>query len=79
MIYDPMATPTDTTLYFVTVTDINGCSDVISASVNVNPQPIITLSSTPNTHDICEGASINIDAFGALSYSWSPPFGLNSI
>ena len=73
-----VASPNITTDYTITGTDTNGCLDVISALVNVNPQPIISLSSVPNTYDICEGSSININAFGALSYSWSPSFGLNS-
>ncbi len=73
-----VASPNITTDYTITGTDTNGCLDVISALVNVNQQPIITLSSVPNTHDICEGSSVNINAFGALSYSWSPSFGLNS-
>ncbi|MGY8954959.1 MAG: hypothetical protein ACKVK1_02035, partial [Flavobacteriales bacterium] len=56
--------------------DINGCSDIISTIINVNPKPIITLS--PSSADICEGASVSISSFGADSYVWSPAFGLNS-
>jgi len=71
-----IANPIITTFYSILGTDANGCSDIISATVNVNPKPIITLS--PSSADICEGASINISSFGANSYLWNPAFGLNS-
>jgi len=71
-----IANPVITTPYIITGTDANGCSDIISATINVNPKPVITLS--PATADICEGASINISAFGANSYQWIPAFGLNT-
>ena len=64
--------------YNVTGTDINGCSDVISATLNVNPKPVINLSSVPSTNNICEGATLEINAFGAIYYSWNPSFGLNT-
>ena len=69
-----IASPTVSTVYTVTGTDLNGCSDVLTTQVNVNPKPIITLS--PNSADICQGASIEIDAFGANNYTWNPMSGL---
>jgi len=69
-----IASPTVSTVYSVTGTDLNGCSDVLTTQVNVNPKPIITLS--PTSADICQGASIEIDAFGANNYSWNPMSGL---
>ena len=71
-----IATPITNSFYTITGTDINGCSDIISTIINVNPKPIITLS--PSSADICEGASVSISSFGADSYVWSPAFGLNS-
>jgi gliding motility-associated-like protein len=71
-----IANPITTTSYTITGADANGCSDVISATINVNPKPIITLF--PAAADICNGASINISAFGANSYFWNPAFGLNT-
>ena len=71
-----IATPITNSFYTITGTDINGCSDIISTIINVNPKPIITLS--PSSADICEGASVSISSFGADSYLWSPAFGLNS-
>ena len=69
-----IASPTVSTVYSVTGTDLNGCSDVLTTQVNVNPKPIITLS--PTSADICQGASIEIDAFGANNYTWNPMSGL---
>jgi gliding motility-associated-like protein len=71
-----IANPIITTFYTITGTDFNGCSDIISTIINVNPKPVITLS--PSSADICEGASVSISSFGADSYLWSPAFGLNS-
>ncbi len=71
-----IASPTITTIYSITGTDINGCSDVISTEVNVDPKPNIIL--TPPNADICIGSSINISAFGANTYSWTPNFGLDN-
>jgi hypothetical protein len=71
-----IANPITTTFYTITGTDFNGCSDIISTIINVNPKPVITLS--PSSADICEGASVSISSFGADSYLWSPAFGLNS-
>ena len=72
-----IASPTISTVYSVTGTDLNGCSDVLTAQVNVNPKPNISLS--PISADICEGASVQIDAFGANDYTWNPISGLNII
>jgi len=45
--------PLTTTTYQVIVTDTNGCTDIISDSVNVTPPISVTMQST----EICEGAS----------------------
>ena len=70
------AKPSVTTNYLVDGMDANGCSDVISTLVNVNPNPIVSLS--PSSADICNGASVNITAFGADNYTWYPVLGLNT-
>jgi len=70
------AKPSITTNYFVDGMDANGCSDVISTLVNVNPNPIVSLS--PSSADICNGTSVNITAFGADNYTWYPALGLNT-
>ena len=61
-IANPGATPDSTTTYYVTVTNDFGCTDVSSVTININPAPEFSLSSTNIT---CNGgfdgtASVNI-------------------
>ena len=61
--------PTDTTTYFVTVTDSNACSNQDSVTVNVNPLPLVNLG---NDTTICVNQSITLHAGqGFNSYLWS--------
>jgi hypothetical protein len=61
--------PTAGAGYTVTGTDANGCSATAQVSVGVNPLPIITASSNPDT--ICAGESVVLSADGANFYLWS--------
>jgi hypothetical protein len=61
--------PTATTTYFVTGTDVNGCSGTASVTVAVNPNPVITVS--PAAQQICLGSSVTLTASGADTYNWS--------
>src|SRR5262249_3561077 len=72
---NPIASPTSTTIYSVSVTDSAGC---IASSGNVtvpvaNTGPAI--SAGPASTAACEGStaifSVNASAPGGLSYSWS--------
>jgi len=67
-------TPTTTTSYTVTGTDINGCVNTATASITVNPLPVLTL----NSGFICLGGSTTLNAGGATTYNWSPGTGLSS-
>jgi len=71
-----LATPNATTTYMVTGTDINNCSDVISANITVNPLPNVSVQ--PAIVSICEGSSVSVNAFGANTYTWTPTVGLNT-
>jgi gliding motility-associated-like protein len=54
-----------------------GCnSPSQSASVNVVPLPVITIS--PATATMCAGTSIALYAFGATNYTWEPSGSLNN-
>ncbi len=75
-IANPVATPSDTTIYTVTVTDNAGCSDRASVSIHVN-NVSVSLSPSPDTM-ICEGDSIQLTAQGGVSYAWSPAGGLSN-
>jgi hypothetical protein len=61
--------PTATTTYFVTGTDVNGCSGTASVTVTVNPFAVISI--TPAAPQICLGSSVSLTASGADTYNWS--------
>ena len=70
------ASPPSSTLYFVTGTDNNGCSNIDSINVVVNPLPVLTIS--PSSSTICAGDSVSLTVSGASTYSWSPATALNT-
>jgi len=57
-------------LYSVTGTDGNGCVNVTSRTVVVNPLPTVTISATPGL-TICQGQSTSLNTSGASSYVWN--------
>ena len=61
-------TPSETTIYTVTVSDDNGQSDEASVTVSVNTIPV---ASAGEDQTICEGESITLTATGGTSYLWS--------
>lgn len=64
---DPIATPVQTTTYYVTISNL--CGSVLdSLEVLV---PIVVADAWPND-TICPGDSIPIFASGGVSYSWTP-------
>lgn len=63
------ASPTATTLYTLTVTDVNGCTDTDDMTITVNPLPIVDAGAN---EAICDEQSVQLNASGALTYSWSP-------
>jgi PKD repeat protein len=73
-IANPVANPTTTTNYTVTVTSA-GCSATDVVIVTVNSLPTISVS--PIT--ICAGGSGTLTASGASTYQWAPSTGLSAI
>lgn len=73
---NPIANPTATTTYIVTVTNASGCTGTSSVTVTVGSN--LSISVTPNTPTICPGASVQLNASGATTYAWSPGTGLSS-
>ena len=71
---NPIASPSTTTIYTVTVTDLNSCTATDVVNVNVAPGPDIIIS--PD-QEICLGESIGLSVSGGQSYSWSPAIGLD--
>jgi len=67
------ATPPASTNYTVVAYSGN-CTDTGYVSVNILPAPTII---GPDAR-ICEGRSVQLNASGAITYSWSPSIGSNS-
>ncbi len=56
---------------------LNGCVGPTSTTnLVINPMPIVSV--VPANASICNGASVNLTASGATSYTWSPALGLNA-
>jgi gliding motility-associated-like protein len=68
-IANPVATPAASTLYAVTVTDVNGCSNTDTVFVNVDIFP--SANAGPD-QTLCSGTSYQLTATGGLSYVWLP-------
>ncbi len=72
--------PTETTTYVATVTDGNGCSDVDSVTILVNPRPATTIQASPST--ICLGGSsvLTVTTTGGTApytFQWNQNLGTN--
>ncbi len=63
-------TPTATTIYKLTGTDGNGCTNTITRTITVNPLPTIGSNANPST-TLCAGSSITLNGTGANTYVWS--------
>ncbi|MBK8826620.1 MAG: T9SS type A sorting domain-containing protein [Saprospiraceae bacterium] len=60
--------PTTTTTYNVTVTDVNGCDGTASKTVIVNPLPAVSIF---GIDEICNGGNTTLFASGGVRYIWS--------
>ena len=58
--------PSSTTTYTVTVTDINGCTDTAAKTLVVKPLPVVTVTGP----DACAGGSTTLTATGGGTYHW---------
>ncbi len=70
-IANPDASPDNTITYTVTGTDAIGCQTNDQITIVVNPNPTVTASVLGN-NTICNGESVQLDANGLDSYSWTP-------
>jgi len=70
-----IATPTETTTYFVTGTT-NGCSFLDSILIEVVLNSSVVIS--PVSASICVGDSVLLSVTGANVYSWEPSIGLST-
>ena len=61
------ATPTASTTYTVTGSSTNGCKNIATSTITINPLPIINI----NSPTICVGSTATLTASGASSYTWN--------
>lgn len=73
-IANPVANPTVTTNYTVTVTN-NGCTATDFVNVLITSPPVVNAGSDIN---VCLGSAGSLNASGGTSYLWSPATGLSS-
>lgn len=65
------AAPATTTTYTVSGTDLNGCMNTASVTINVNPKPVVTLAAIS---DLCEdAAAISITGESPAGGTFSGP------
>jgi len=70
---DPMASPTSTTQYILTVTSAHGCSARDTVLVTIG-NIVATVS---NDTSVCSGTPVQLTASGGTKYDWSPSVGLS--
>lgn len=75
-IADPVANPTATTSYIVSSPSAGVCSGKDTVTVVVNSLPNLNIS--PPETLVCAGGSVQLNASGAESYSWTPATGLTN-
>lgn len=73
-IANPVASPTTTTVYTLTTTDVFGCPETDEITVTVNPLPDVDAG--PDIA-ICIDGHAELQATGAETYEWSPSTGLD--
>ncbi|MDB4534245.1 gliding motility-associated C-terminal domain-containing protein [Vicingaceae bacterium] len=74
LIGTPVATPSATTVYTVTLTDLGGCS--IDRTQNITVVPSYSIVATQSDTNICLSETIDFNVTesiaGAFNYSWEP-------
>ncbi len=63
--------PTENTIYTVTVTDANGCTGVAQVTVNVTQVPAPTITVLSGSETVCAGEEVILQSSAAKGYQWS--------
>lgn len=71
---NPTASPATTTTYTIIGTDNNGCTDTATIKITVNPLPNVNAGTDQS---ICLNKTVQLQATGASTYTWSPSTGLS--
>lgn len=70
-IANPVASPSQSTTYYLNAVDVNGCTQSDSTTVKVFPLAN-QVSVTPHETTICLGGQVELHASDAETYSWQP-------
>ncbi|MDO8999719.1 MAG: gliding motility-associated C-terminal domain-containing protein, partial [Bacteroidota bacterium] len=65
------ASPANSGIYTVTVTDVNGCINFTTTNVTVNPTP--TLSATGSSVCVGQNMFVNANSLAGSTYAWTGP------
>lgn len=74
-ISNPVANPTASATYTVTVTDVNGCSNTDAVSITINSLPAANAGADAT---ICAGDNYTLNASGGITYLWIPATNLSN-
>jgi hypothetical protein len=73
-----VATPSVSTNYVVVGSHAaSGCTTSLSQFISVLPTPVLGVFAPATS--VCKGSSLLLTAYGALTYTWSPPITLGSV
>jgi gliding motility-associated-like protein len=78
IIFNPTATPNVTTIYTVTASNSANCTTTATILIAVSPAINLQIVSTPDS-TFCLGDSVQLIAYGATKYVWTPTFNTNII
>lgn len=76
LIASPVASPSATTTYYVVGTDMNGCKNMDSVTVSINPMPVANFGYTIFSE--CEGVEIKFIDSSINATAWLWNFGNNT-
>ena len=66
----PNATTNMSGTYYLTITDLNGCTSTANTNVTVNTNPTASAGSDA---PLCVGATLSLNSSGGATYSWTGP------
>lgn len=74
-ISNPVVTPLSSKTYYVTVSNVQGCSENDSIRITVNSLPVVSKSKDDS---VCQNSNVPLLAGGGVSYAWTPAASLNN-
>ena len=72
---NPTANVSTTSKFYLTVNNGHVCTAVDSVTITINALPLLSIN---NDTSLCTGSQLQLNATGAVTYSWSPSSGLNN-